>query len=296
MGNVGVRLLDLTAAFAGLARGGLAAPPRFVADEPGPLRRLVSPEAAAIVVDILCDNTARLQSFGPRSSLAFPIRIGAKTGTSAAFRDAWAVGFTREHTVGVWVGNFDGRPMDHAASIASAAPLWRRMMDDLLQSDHPLPEPTLRRVPVCALTGLRPCALSSGTVGELFLPGTEPRDYADAWFAPDGHPLLPAEYAGWCASPDNFLHATLAPEASKLAILSPRDGSVFVMDRALPRRQQQLEFQANLPGKVCWSINGTPLVSRLDGRVLWPLTPGQWILEAANSAGKAIGRFEVRSE
>ena len=296
LGNVGVRLLDLTAAFSGLARGGLAGPPRFIADEPVPLRRLVSPEAASIVEDILCDNSARLQSFGPRSSLAFPIRIGAKTGTSAAFRDAWAVGFTREHTVGVWVGNFDGRPMDHAASIASAAPLWRRMMDDLLLADRPVAESPLRRVPVCSLTGFRPCPSSPGTAGELFLPGTEPREHADAWFGADGHPLLPEEYAGWCASQDNFLHATLAPSASKLAILAPRDSAVFIMDRVLPLRQQQIEFQANRPEGVHWRINGTPLACRPDGRVLWQLSPGKWTLEAVNSTGKATGRFEVRGE
>ncbi|MGB8356628.1 MAG: transglycosylase domain-containing protein, partial [Chthoniobacteraceae bacterium] len=181
LGNVGVRLIDLTAAFSGLARGGLAGPPKFLETDAMPLRRVVSADAAAIVTDILCDNSARLQSFGPHSSLAFPIRVAAKTGTSAGFRDAWAEGFTREHTVGVWMGNFDGKPMDHAASIASSAPLWRRMMDDLLLADHPVPEAKLRRVQVCSVTGLRPCAASPATVGELFLPGTEPREKADAW-------------------------------------------------------------------------------------------------------------------
>ena len=150
LGNVGVRLLDLTAAFSGLARGGLAGPPRFIEGDAMPLRRMVSADAAAIVTDILCDNNARLQGFGARSPLAFPVRIAAKTGTSAGFRDAWAEGFTREHTVGVWVGNFDGRPMDHAASAASAAPLWRRMVDDLLLTDHPVPGAELPRVHLSA--------------------------------------------------------------------------------------------------------------------------------------------------
>ena len=293
LGNVGVRLLDLTAAFAGLARGGLAGPARLLSDQPVPFRRALSQEAAMIVIDILCDNRARLQSFGPNSSLACPVRIGAKTGTSAAFRDTWTVGFTREHTVGVWVGNFDGRPMDHAASIASAAPLWRRTIDELLVHDRPIPEPTLPRTPICALTGLRPCPASPGVVEELFLPGTEPRERADAWFDAGNRPLLPEEYAGWCASADNHLRALPRPDTLKLAILAPRDGAVYVLDRTLPGAQQQMELQANLPEGVAWKINGEPLTPRPDGRVLWALKPGRWTLEVSNRFGAATGHFEV---
>jgi len=296
LGNAGVRLLDLTAAYAGLARGGLAGPPRLLAGEPLPLRRVASPDAVSIVADILCDNSARLQSFGPRSALAFPVRVGGKTGTSAGFRDTWAVGFTREHTVGVWVGNFDGRPMDHATSIASAAPLWRRMMDDLLQSDHPVPESKLPRTPVCSLSGLRPCAKSPSSIGELFLPGTEPKEKADDWFAPEGRPILPQEYAAWCASVDNHLGAIIRPIAEKLAILFPRDGAVFVLDPSVSTTQQQVEFQSNGKDGVLWKVNGNPIVPRQDGRVLWQLKEGEWTVEAANTAARVTGKFVVKRQ
>jgi len=296
LGNVGVRLLDLTGAFSALARGGLAGPPQFIEGQTMPLKRVVSADADSIVVDILCDNSARLQSFGPHSSLAFPVRIAAKTGTSAGFHDAWTVGFTREHTVGVWVGNFDGRPMDHIASAAAAAPLWRRMIEDLLQSDHPVPEPELPRVPVCALTGLRPCAASKQIVGELFLPGTEPRTDARDWFADDGHLLLPKEYAGWCDSGDNTLGATVRPEKEDLAILNPRDGAVFKVDASIPMAQQQMEFQANIPDGVTWSMNGVPLAPGPGGHVLWQLREGDWTLEADNGVVRTRSRFSVRRE
>jgi len=141
LGNVGTRLLDLTNAYAGLARGGLVGPPALVAGPPTQWQRVASPEAVQIITDILCDNDARFRSFGANSSLATPVRVGAKTGTSAEFRDAWAIGFTREHTVGVWVGNFDSHPMGHAASIEAAAPLWRTLIDALLEQDHPVPQP-----------------------------------------------------------------------------------------------------------------------------------------------------------
>ena len=34
--------------------------------------------------------------------------IAWKTGTSFGFRDAWAIGSTKDYVVGVWVGNADG--------------------------------------------------------------------------------------------------------------------------------------------------------------------------------------------
>jgi penicillin-binding protein 1C len=296
LGNVGVRLLDLTAAFAGLPRGGLAGPPRLREADRMPLRRCVAPEAAEIVTDILCDNSARLVSFGSHSALAFAVRVACKTGTSAGFRDGWAVGSTREHTVGVWVGNVDGSPMDHLSSIASAAPLWRRMMDDLLLVDDPLPAPTLKTTQICALTGLRPCGESPATVEELFLPGTEPMESANDWFAADGHPLLPREYAGWVASADNHLGATVRPEANGLAILSLRDESVFVLDENLPVAQQQLELQANRREGLTWKVNGEVITPAVDGRVLWPLAEGKWTVEALTAGEEARVRFVVRRE
>jgi penicillin-binding protein 1C len=296
LGNAGVRLLDLTGAFAGLARGGLAGPPRLLADDRMPLRRQISSETAEIVTDILCDNSARLQSFGPHSALAFPVRIGCKTGTSAGFRDGWAVGFTKEHTVGVWVGNVDGSPMDHITSIASAAPLWRRMMDDLLRSDHPVPPPLLKRTDICSLTGLLPCDRSPAIVHELFLPGTEPREKATDWFAPDGHPLLPSEYAAWIESGDNRLGATLHPRADGLTILTPRDQSVFVLDENIPLDQQQMELQANLQDGITWKVNGEPVASGASDPTLWPLKVGRWTVEAAKGEERTSCTFVVRKE
>ena len=50
-------------------------------------------------------------------NLDFPFPVAVKTGTSQAYRDNWTIGYTREVTVGVWVGNFDSRPCaDRAAS------------------------------------------------------------------------------------------------------------------------------------------------------------------------------------
>ena len=126
LGNAETRLVDLAAAYAGLARGGTAMRAKFFAAEHQPITRIASEEATAIITDILCDNEARQKSFGLHSPLAFEQRVAAKTGTSSGFRDTWTVGFDREHTVAVWAGNFDGRPMRDTFAVRVAEQLIRR--------------------------------------------------------------------------------------------------------------------------------------------------------------------------
>jgi penicillin-binding protein 1C len=110
---------------------------KFVASESHEIKRIASTEATDIITDILSDNEARRKSFGTNSPLAFEERVAAKTGASSGFRDAWTVGYDREHTVAIWAGNFDGRPMRDTLAVRSAAPLWASVMHELLRNDHP---------------------------------------------------------------------------------------------------------------------------------------------------------------
>ena len=49
--------------------------------------------------------------------------IAWKTGTSFGFRDAWAVGTTKDVVVGVWVGNADGEGRPGLVGAQAAAPI-----------------------------------------------------------------------------------------------------------------------------------------------------------------------------
>ena len=74
-------------------------------------RRVLDQKAVFIVGDILSDRGARSVTFGLRNELATSFWSAVKTGTSKDMRDNWCVGWSNRYTVGVWVGNFDGRPM-----------------------------------------------------------------------------------------------------------------------------------------------------------------------------------------
>ena len=296
LGNAETRLVDLAAAYAGLARGGTAMRAKFLASEHQPLTRIASREATAIITDILCDNDARQKSFGLRSPLAFEERIAAKTGTSSGFRDTWTVGFDKEHTVAVWAGNFDGRPMRDTFAVRAASPLWAAIMRELLRRDHPLDPATendkLIRREICKTTGLLPSRFSNASMPELFLAGTEPNEDSAHYFANDGKLILPDAYARWCATRDNTIGAHVH---SDFHITSPPPNAQYQIDPVLPASQQMVELTAASAGDVEWFVNGARVVPASDGRFFWQLAAGEWNVRAVSRENFADQKIVVES-
>lgn len=129
LGSAEVTLLEQVAAYRSLALDGRWSPLRLTKTSPGePPRKVISPQAAWIVADILADPNARAGTFGVDSALRLPFWAAAKTGTSKAMRDNWCVGFSDRFTVGVWVGNLEGDPMRAVSGTSGAAPVWRDVM------------------------------------------------------------------------------------------------------------------------------------------------------------------------
>jgi penicillin-binding protein 1C len=289
LGNAEVRLVDLAGAYATLARRGLAMHAKLLATEHHPMSRIASPEASAIITDILCDNQAREKTFGASSPLTFLERVAVKTGTSSGFRDAWTVGFNRDHTVAVWTGNFDGRPMRDTFAVRAASPLWAAIMHELLRRGDRALEPLreseqLVNREVCARTGMRPSRFTQATIAEWFLKDTEPKQDSACSFTADGKLLLPREYASWCASSSNTLGAQVRTEA---AITNPRPNAHYSIDPALPASQQMIELTAAPEAEAQWFVNGAPVIPQKDGRFFWPLAPGEWKLRLIAPAGTA---------
>ena len=168
LGNGDVSLWELARAYRGLARGGVVEPLRLVraATAPGgerlsatpelTPRRFLPPDAVALLTDLLSDEGARAPAFGLDNALRLPFPVAAKTGTSRAYVDNWTVGFTRERTVAVWVGNFDGRPMQRVSGITGAGPLFARVMRRAMAGLHPAPlvdRARFERVRICSALG-----------------------------------------------------------------------------------------------------------------------------------------------
>ncbi len=201
VGNPEVSLLQLAAAYACLANGGVFRSLRFHQDEStGPGVQVFSPQAAFIVSDILADPLARNRVFGGAPAMNEPYRLAAKTGTSTRYRDCWCAAYSPEYTVAVWVGNFQGQPTAHLSGATAAAPIVADVMRELLGGSMPaaFTEPEgVETATVCAFSGLLPAPGCTHLRREFFLAGTGPAQACTFHQPRQPWHRLAAPYAGW---------------------------------------------------------------------------------------------------
>ena len=119
LGTSDVRLIDMTRAFAAVARKGIAVVPYGIVKvstvdgrllyrhEPDNGRTLVAPWVAAQMTDLL--QAAVLTGTGRAAQIGRP--VAGKTGTTNANKDGWFIGFSSGITTGVWMGRDNARPI-----------------------------------------------------------------------------------------------------------------------------------------------------------------------------------------
>ncbi len=164
LGGTGARLEDLVGAYAAFNREGIAGRVRYDATEPLIERRVASPGAAWIVREMLESNPRPGYGQDFFDSSGRP-RVAWKTGTSYGYRDAWALGSTRTHTVGVWVGRPDGTPLPGQYGAVTALPLMFEVVDSLPRqrgdASAAPPPSSVARETVCWPTGERAVDLTA---------------------------------------------------------------------------------------------------------------------------------------
>ncbi|MGA2759090.1 MAG: penicillin-binding protein 1C [Candidatus Cybelea sp.] len=271
LGSGEVSLWENVQAYVAMARGGSFVPLHLTPANPAP--RFIGDVADwELVTDMLADPHARAHSFGLHSVLEMPFPTAVKTGTSSDFHDTWTIGFTRDYTVGVWVGNFDGSPMRGVSGVTGAGPLWNRIMLHLYERNA---EPPAFATPsgfvrksICATTGRIVVHANEDCVAVV-----------QEWVAPRDLPVL----------------RTRVPAAS-LRIVFPANGSTFALNavtNTLQKREQQLLLRADdARAPVRWSVNGAAVPLDAAGNAFWPLRLGTWQIEAAD--GTRRDRVSIR--
>lgn len=264
LGSSEVTLLELANAYRVLANGGLYSTASVRPGQAGAGKlRVMEAGATFIVGDILSDRAARSMTFGLRNELGTNFWSAVKTGTSKDMRDNWCVGYSERYTVGVWVGNFDGKPMWDVSGVTGAAPVWH----DVIAYLH-------RQV---ASHAPRPPA---GVLQQVvtYQPAVEaPRR---EWFI---------------AGTESALIAVLDATARPPAIVYPADDSILAIDPDIPQRLQRVFFQAQAGQGLRWRLDGKDL-GPADDSISWKPVPGRHRLALANASGKAVAQsaFQVR--
>ncbi|SHE32193.1 penicillin-binding protein 1C [Mariniphaga anaerophila] len=110
------------------------------------------------------ESEAGWQAFASARNIAW------KTGTSFGFRDAWAVGMTRDYVVSVWVGNADGEGRPGLTGITAAAPLLFDIFELLPASAwFQMPVDEMEEIELCAASGYRPGS-NCDSIKKVWLP------------------------------------------------------------------------------------------------------------------------------
>ena len=290
LGSGEVELRELAAAYATLARGGRYAPLRYTVADAAALGQTASttpvlaPAVAALVSEVLSDPLARIRGLHGRGPFTLPYAVAVKTGTSSGYRDTWTVGYTRERTVAVWLGNADGAPTDRLTGASGAGPLFADVMTRAMQ-DVPQRAPLwesglLVSAEVCPLSGLPAGPACDERVDRFFIADQLPRGTCDLHVHvrrdrdapqglrcdPDGREVAvvwPAVFDVWLAervavgaSPDPFGRPWLprsevpgcaapGPGVPVVKLSAPAPGSVYVMGPG-PTDTQTIELRAEL--------------------------------------------------
>lgn len=339
LGDGEVRLSELAVAYSTLARRGVRLPLRFarsardargdeVSVAMGSPKTALRADVAAAITDILADAGARAASFGRGSVLELPFAAAVKTGTSKGYRDNWTAGFTREITVVVWAGNFDGSPMIGSTGVTGAAPLFHDVMVAAMRGRTPEPLVDANasvEVEVCALSGARPGPACPHRIRDRFprghVPAGECSFHETVRIDPRSDLLAgpgcadavlrtferyPPKYAAWAraarrpVAPDRSSPRCPAPiaKATPLAgavIEFPHEGARFALE---PGEPAEIVLSARPPG------GASSLRFVMDGKLLaeiaapfelpWRLVPGTHRVEVEALGVRVASRdFEV---
>ena len=284
--------------------------------------RPLSRGAAFLVADCLADR-ARLEAAAGTGRTDDLPTIAWKTGTSTGRRDAWTVAYNPDYTVGVWLGNFDGRGAPALVGVQAAAPVAFEVFRELYR-DRPWtwyePPGDVERRRVCTVSGepagpdcpatrlawrLRgrsrpPCrvhrrVLVDADTGHLLCPVCA-RAHRARWQPVTVHP---PPLARWMAAhgqapdplPPHRPDCPAVRHGEGLAILSPADGHRFVLAPDRPADDQQVALRAAAPAdarRLFWFADGRLIARREPSRPAhWPLASGRHALRCVDDRGRS---------
>ena len=323
LGSGEVTLLELTNLYATLARGGAYLPVTAVKsdDKPQP-RRLLSQDACYLVTEILSELKRPDLPASWEFTPDIP-RVAWKTGTSFGRRDAWAVGYNPDFTVGVWAGNFSAEGSISIVGAEVAAPLMFDIFNQLPSSGgkswFSTPSGIDQR-PVCAVSGRVADDDCPDRVIEPFIPGVSPvekctvhrkilvdtqSEYQVCRYCSAGRRTKetiieqwPPRLAAWLSAkglvglvpPHNpQCRGLFAGEAP--VITSPEREALYIVRPNVPAEYQKILFEAssaNDSRRLYWFLDGR-LYSTADGngRVFYAPQQGSHQLMCVDDYGRS---------
>lgn len=280
IGNMEVSLFRLVQAYDTFARDGTFAPLRLIYGQKSYETRVFSKETSYLITNILSDPAARLLTFGNPDYLDFKFPVAVKTGTSSKYRDCWIIAYTSRHVIGLWGGNFSGKPT--AGGTGSAlGPILKNIVNHLYTAQEPeafkMP-PGIREEPVCWMSGKLATPSCPYTTKELVPSNFAVQTPCDLPHEGNRHYLGP-DYAQWLnrreseqgvgrfrlmkpntVSRGKFGAAfSTAGRTNGIEIVNPHNLNHFVMSRHNSRRVLFRAVPDSVVEHVVWVMDGVEI-------------------------------------
>ena len=288
IGNVEVSLLELVNAYATFARGGVFRPARASAAEVASSGgvRLYSRGASYLVSDMLSGDERSGAAMGHVADVRTS-RFAWKTGTSAAYRDAWTVAWNPDYVVGVWCGHKSGGFGDRTVVGAkAAAPVaWTIARSLYPRDDGPwfaAPAGEIVSRPVCAATGLPANPFCPCVEPGVALRGRSAALCSRHRLDADGRVVETAANA--VRGEDGADAAARRP----LAILSPENGARFVLVPGLAQQRIVCRVAGGPAGARLWWFVDDRAAGTTEGEnpFVLALAPGVHTVVCATATGE----------
>ncbi len=174
LGGCGVKLEELCNLFSSFANNGIFLPNKFLKYEnKGTPQKLISEAACYLITENLTRFERPDMPIMWSNSPNVP-QIAWKTGTSYGRRDAWSIGYNKNYTIAVWVGNFNGTGTPELTGANVATPLLFQLFNaiDVSQERNWFSTPkSLDFRLVCSESGLPPSEFCNKTIIDYYIPG-----------------------------------------------------------------------------------------------------------------------------
>ncbi len=204
-------------------------------------KQIYEKDVARLICSILSDSSARVLGFGYSQTFQTDYPSIFKTGTANQYQNIVALGATKNYTIGVWMGNFEGQTVVGKTGSSLPAYVAKQVLDLLEKNKNPqtlkFPEPEKwKKAKICSLSGMKAGKNCPATVME-YLFADDSDDNSEnkeicTWHREknDGENttvevVYPPEFQSWALLYD--LDLNLNYNSTPLTINSPKNGSVF---------------------------------------------------------------------
>jgi penicillin-binding protein 1C len=177
LGGCGVTMEELTGLYCAFAHKGIFNHLKYVPyDTLKDNTKVLSPQSTFMITEILTELTRPDLPNEWQNSAHMP-KIAWKTGTSYGRKDAWSIGYNKDYTIGVWVGNFSGEGVPELTGVNMAAPLLFKIFNTVdYHSEtewYSMPDGLEARF-VCSESGNLPAFFCNNQVMDYYIPGISP--------------------------------------------------------------------------------------------------------------------------